>query len=125
MLEQVSTALKSVKIEPKDQAAAALAKHYARLIDDAAPDKKYAEALEWLAGVDTNQRTDKFRLTIMTALSEHSSASDFGPKLLATLTALGMTPAAAGNVIPEPVNKPADPLDELRKRRQEREKGAS
>jgi len=125
VLEQVETALASVKIEPKDQAAAALARHYARLIDDAAPDKKYAEAIEWLAGVDTNQRTDKFRLTIVAALSEHSSTSDFGPKLLATLTALGMTPAAAGNVVPEPVGKPASPLDELRQRRQDKEKGAS
>lgn len=121
MLDQVKRALAALKIEPKDEAAAALAQHYARLIDDAAPDKKYAEALEWLAGVDTNQRTEKFRLTIITALSEHSSASDFGPKLLATLTALGMTPAAAGGVVPEPVNKPASKLDELRKKRLERE----
>lgn len=117
MLEQVKQALQAVKIEPKDEATAELARHYAGLIDNAAPHAKYAEALEWLRERQTNIRTEKFRLLIETALSEHSSASDFGPKLLATLTALGMTPAAAGTVA-TPVNTgPKSPLDELRDRR--------
>lgn len=125
MLEQVENALQAVKIEPKDAATAELARHYAGLIDNAAPAAKYAEALGWLDGIETNIRTEKLRLIIVTALSEHSSASDFGPKLLATLTALGMTPAAAGGVV-QPVSAgPASPLDELRKARERREREKS
>ncbi len=121
MLEQVKQALQAAKIEPKDEATAELARHYAGLIDNAAPAAKYAEALGWLDGIETNIRTEKLRLIIVTALSEHSSASDFGPKLLAALTALGMTSAAAGTVA-TPVNTgPNSPLDELRQRRLERE----
>ena len=117
MLEQVNRALGAVKIEPKDQATAELARHYARLIDNAAPAAKYAEALVWLRGCETNARTEKFLVTIETALSEHSSSSDFGPKLLAALTALGMTPAAAGTIATPVDTGPTSPLDELRKRR--------
>lgn len=124
MLEQVDAALAAVEIEPKDAASAELARHYAQLIDNAAPAAKYGEALEWLNGVETNVRTDKLRLVIVTALSEHSSASDFGPKLLATLTALGMTPAAAGIAVVQPDSKPLSPLDELRLRREQRKSGS-
>lgn len=94
MLDEVEKALKAVKIDPKDAGTAELARHYARLIDDAAPDKKYAEALAWLRGCHTNVRTEKFPLIIAAALAEHSVASDLGPKLLATLAALGATPVA-------------------------------
>ena len=123
MLEQLNAALAAVKIEPKDEAAAALARHYADLIDNAAPAGKYLKALAWLHG-GANQGDEKagdFTNTIMLALSEHTSASDFGPKLLAALTALGMTPAAAGITIPTPGSVPKSPLDELRQRRAEKQ----
>ena len=66
-LEQgVTNALQDTPMLPRDQATAALALHYAALIDDAAPDEEQA-------------------ITV---------ASDLGPKLLAALTALGMTPTS-------------------------------
>ena len=50
--------------------------------------------------------------------------AELGPKLLACLTALGMTPAARKTIVGDkPAEKPANPLDELRKRREAR--GAS
>lgn len=124
MLEQVNAALSSVQIEPKDAAAAQLARHYAELIDNAAPSKKYAKALDWLATVESESpNADEHERTICAALAEHSVASDLGPKLLAALTSLGMTPAAAGGVVvPPPASKPKSPLDELRQRRAEKDR---
>jgi hypothetical protein len=98
MLAEVERALNAVKIDPKDAGTAEIARHYARLIDDAAPAAKYGEALAWLDAVDTNQRTEKHAILIRAALAEHSVASDLGPKLLAALTALGATPAARKDV---------------------------
>jgi hypothetical protein len=98
MLGEVEQALSAVKIDPQDVGTAEIARHYARLIDEAAPAGRYSEALAWLDGCDTNQRTEKFPQIIRDALAEHSVASDLGPKLLAALTSLGMTPAARKDV---------------------------
>lgn len=123
MLDEVEKALRAVRIDPKDAGTAEIARHYARLIDDAAPAAKYGEALSWLDSVETNQRTEKHVLLIRSALSEHSVASDLGPKLLAALTALGATPAArkdtgggGGDVIglPNPLQAARDAARERR-----------
>jgi len=48
--------------------------------------------------------------------------AELGPKLLAALTALGMTPASRkGIAAAVPAEKPANPLDELRQRRAARQ----
>ena len=47
--------------------------------------------------------------------------AEMGPKLLAALTALGLTPAARKGIVGDkPVEKPASPLDELLARRAQR-----
>lgn len=127
MLEQLNQALSAVKVEPKDEAAAALARHYASLIDNSAPAAKYDKAIAWLVlgASQEDDNADTYTRVITIALSEHSSASDFGPKLLAALTALGMTPAAAGVAVPQPGAVPRSPLDELRKRRQDKAAGTA
>ena len=114
-------ALTGAKMQSEDASAVRLARHYAYLLDRAAPASKYAKALEWLADVADGDEGAKHAETIRTALSEHSVASDLGPKLLAALTALGMTPAArgalAGKVNPAPDGAVRSPLDELRAKR--------
>lgn len=113
--EEVEAALDSANGSSLDRATATLAVHYAELIDDAAPAAKYAAALEWLAGVDVAPEDAKHVRAITTALARHSVASDLGPKLLATLDALGLTPKAR-SAVKKGVSddKPAaNPLDEL------------
>jgi hypothetical protein len=123
MLEQLNEALDAVKIEPKDRPTAALARYYAELLDNAAPAAKYTKALRWLAAgaSQDDEKSGDYADLIMTALSEHTTASDLGPKLLAALTALGMTPAAAGIAIPKPGAAPQSPLDELRQRKADKQ----
>lgn len=114
-------ALTGAKVQPEDASAVRLARQYAYLIDRAAPAAKYAKALEWLGDVADGDEGAKHAETIRTALSEHTVASDLGPKLLAALTALGMTPAAraalAGKINPAPGGTARSPLDELRAKR--------
>lgn len=78
-------------IDPRDQAAADLAILYAEHIDDSS---------DW---------ADRLR----------DPLAELGPKLLAALAALGMTPAARKGIV-EGKTEPAprrNPLDELRERR--------
>ena len=78
------------ELDPRDQACADLAVMYAEHLDDQA---------DW---------ADKLR----------DPLAELGPKLLAALTSLGMTPAARkGIVADKPAEKPRSPLDELRERR--------
>lgn len=83
-------------LDAVDAAAVALARRYAALIDNAAPDAKYREPLRKLgAAIDPADTAALDALDrIRDALAEHSVASDLGPKLLAALSALGATPAA-------------------------------
>lgn len=115
MVKRVEQALRAVALVDQDAGTEALALHYAELIDDAAPAAKYAAALEWLAGVDVAPEDAKHVRAITTALARHSVASDLGPKLLATLDALGLTPKARSAVSKGVSDdKPAaNPLDEL------------
>lgn len=130
----VGKALRASDVDPLDAGAAALARRYAGLIDDAVPAAKYGKhlrameqalamltVLEPLAGAQATESFEK----IAEALSAHSVASDLGPKLLATLTALGLTAAGRGAVAPAkggPASVPAvaSKLDELRERRARR-----
>ena len=100
MLSQVVTdALAAQPAENRDAATAELARTYARLIDAAAPAAKYTAALDWLAHQGAEDRdADKHIRTITAALAAHSVASDLGPKLLAALEALQMSPRARSAV---------------------------
>lgn len=98
------TSLAGAKLTPADQATRALAIRYAELLDDAAIAEKYARAVRMVGDAVTIQsehmgETAANQLLtawtrIESALAEHTVASDLGPKLLAALTSLNMTPAA-------------------------------
>jgi len=101
----VGASLNAGKIGRRDEAAAALARRYAALIDAAVPSARYAEhiaavraALDTLnaAGLIVGVDYDKHWQKITEALAAHSVASDLGPKLLAALTSLGLTLAGRG-----------------------------
>ena len=117
----VRQAVKAGGVDPRDQATAALAVGYARLIDNAAPAARYAAALRWLAGVEIGDdpAAEGLREIIVVALSAHTVASDLGPKLLAALEALVLSPrarAAAKKAVSDA--KPAgSPLDQIAERR--------
>jgi len=132
MLRAVSSALDKAAPDRQDAGAVALARHYARLIDDAAPAAKYRKPLDTLYHVVANSENeaapealDKVR----DALAQHSVASDLGPKLLAALAALGLTPAArkaamkgstdggAGPTPPDPLGALRDEVGEQRNKR--------
>lgn len=128
----VGSALAAQKAEKLDDGTVALARTYAELIDNAAPAAKYVKHIDALRlAVDELDRLDPLAVesgkvrealdAVIVALSAHSVASDLGPKLLAALTALGLTPVArraamGGSDAP----KPAGPVDELRERRRTR-----
>lgn len=96
--------------------AAALAVRYAELLDDAVVAKKYSNAIRvitkfvnWKAGdlpSDMARQVESSWDTIMSALAEHTTASDLGPKLLAALDRLELTPAST----PAPVKVPVEPI---------------
>lgn len=128
MRRAVNAALRTATLKPADGATKTLATTYATLIDEAAPKAAYDKALRVLASVvvasehpEANDAFDKIRK----ALSAHTVASDLGPKLLATLLALGMAPAARGKDGGGPVAPVASKLDELRARREARANGAA
>ena len=89
--------------QKRDITAVALARQYADLIDQAAtPNGPVAEALDLLhaaalmADAGEGDRYVKAHRRIAALVSATTVASDLGPKLMAALTALGMTPAARG-----------------------------
>jgi hypothetical protein len=126
MTRAVAAALREAKPEKLDAGAVQLARKYAGLIDNAAVAAKYRKPLEAVRSallgahtLEAEDAIDSFN-KIADALAEHSVASDLGPKLLATLTSLGLTPAGRGakggqNGVPV-----ANPLDELKARRASR-----
>jgi hypothetical protein len=116
----VQAALDAQPPESRDAAVTELALTYARLMDDAAPAAKYAKALGWLeSGADSEDaRASEHTHTIVTALSRHTVASDLGPKLLAALEALRMSPRArAAAMKGGKDDKPTGRLDQLADRR--------
>ncbi len=104
LLPQVSSSLSKVS-RASDKAAAAVAREYARLMDEAASPglgkalRLVSDAVLSYAGdltpAQERELTDAWA-RISSILAEHAVASDLGPKLLATLTALGLTPAGRG-----------------------------
>lgn len=110
LTEQVSASLSEAQLAGLDAATARLARHYAELIDNAAPSRSYATAIRVLGNfIDGALSSIPEESPIYTqvsgawdrvssALAEHSVASDLGPKLLAALQQLGLTPAARSKV---------------------------
>lgn len=123
MSRSVAEALKTAPTLPRDDGAVALAERYAALIDAAEPSAVYARHLRVLRGALTgvDDTVMEVFIKVAEALSAHSVASDLGPKLLATLTALGMTAAgrsAKGGAPDGP--KVPDELGALRARARDR-----
>ena len=113
MVEAVSAAVSASQAKPGDEAAVALALHYARLIDDA---EAVAAALADVVPEGDHEAGVLWRLKAK--VDAHTVASDLGPKLLAALTALGLTPVARSSVKGgEVVDAGADPLAQLRAKR--------
>lgn len=112
--------------DSRDVGTEQLALRYAGLIDDAAPAAKYRRPLDALnlalLQVDDQdavaEAVEALR-KIRDALAHHSVLSDLGPKLLAALEALQLTPRARTAVMKggNGGSAPASPLDELRARR--------
>lgn len=115
----VDTALDAEPGADRDAATAELARTYASLMDDAAPAAKYAKAIAWLERLDDEDETAAGHVdTIRTALAEHSVASDLGPKLLAALEALLLSPRARKVAMKGGTDgKPVSRLDQLAARR--------
>lgn len=116
MESAVEQALAAAVVAPADQGTTALAREYARLIDAAAPAARYTQALEWVARQGPGDKdADRHVQTITAALAAHSVASDLGPKLLAALDALLMSPRARAAAKKAVIDaKPAaNPLDQL------------
>jgi hypothetical protein len=127
MTRAVAAALREAKPEKLDAGAVQLAREYAALMDNAAVAAKYRaplaairRAIDCAEEYDNRDALEAFN-KIADALAEHSVASDLGPKLLAVLTSLGLTPAGRGakggqNGAPTA----ASALDELKARRASR-----
>ena len=127
MLRQVNAAFTDQPVEKRDAATAEVARMYARLIDAAAPAGKYRKALAWLAHIDTDDVGYEHIAVIVQALSQHTVASDLGPKLLVTLEALQMSPRArnAARKAVSDARGPVNPLDQLAERRAGRHRPAA
>ncbi len=109
----LSGSLRDTQFLERDRGAVALARRYAALIEDAAG---VAEELERLRPEDETTAAAVARLKAR--VDAQAVASDLGPKLLAALTALGMTPASrAANTkggTPDVGNPAGDALARLR-----------
>lgn len=125
----VEKALDALPPDARDVAAQQLARLYATLIDEASIASKYRESLRLVGDalpLDEPKVTAAFA-KITDALARHSVASDLGPKLLAVLVQLGLTPGAR-NVVGIGGGQggsangagPAEPFDELRNKRDQR-----
>lgn len=123
--EASETSLAAAPLTPRDQAAAALVRRYAQLID-------YAESLADEADIlwgelDPEDADGRRRLVkLEAAVAAHSVTSDLGPKLLAALTSLGCT-LAGRNAKGGELNRATDPAlaahDELKAKRAARQHG--
>ncbi|HMG43947.1 MAG TPA: hypothetical protein VK611_21620 [Acidimicrobiales bacterium] len=118
----LAKALRAATVDDRDAATVALAKRLAALLDESAPRSAYEEHLLKVARAvascdEPDDEVDRALRKIADALGRHSVASDLGPKYLATLTALGLTPAARGTKEGGQVVSGPSKLDELRARR--------
>jgi hypothetical protein len=122
----LGTALTAAEHEQRDAGTVALARRYAALIDAAAVAAKYRRSLEAVRSallasesLEAEDALEHFN-KLADALAEHSVASDLGPKLLAALTSLGLTPAGRGVKGVANAGTVASALDELKARRASR-----
>ena len=125
---QVRAAIDTEPAAPHDAGTVALAITYAALIDAAAPTAALAKALEIVdPHIPAAPATADAWRKITAALAAHTVASDLGPKLLATLEALLLSPRAraAAKKAVTPDDKPATPLDELRQLRARKSRTAA
>jgi hypothetical protein len=124
MRDQVDAALADTPPAGRDAGAVELTRTYADLIDDAGVPGKYAEALDWLmaaAASSEDRAADKHSRAILLALSHQTTTSDLGPKLLASMEALQLTPRARKAAAPgSDRNGVKSPIDELRDKRRRR-----
>ena len=139
LARSVGAALDAAKVRPEDRGTAELARRYAALIDEATPASKYRtplraldRALDMLATFEplAAMEADEQLTKIKDALGAHSVTSDLGPKLLAALVALGLTPPVAravgrgvtpgDNVDSAPAPASAQPESEFERLRRER-----
>lgn len=127
MLPELERSLADAKLGALDAGAQALATRYAQLLDDAVAADKYAKSLrvlseavrDYAGSLMPPQERELLAAwdQVSSALAEHSVASDLGPKLLAAMTALGLTPAGRGalkQVAPDNTGQLATPLRLLR-----------
>lgn len=121
MRSAVDKALRTAKLPAADAGTVALVRIYAGLIDGAAPSAGLAKALETLESriFPAEPAVQEAWRRVTTALSEHTVSSDLGPKLLAGLESLGLSPRAraamkAGGKADVPPPRTGGRLDELR-----------
>lgn len=94
----VAETIDKLATSAEDAGAIALAKRYAREIDEAAVIRaSLTKALRELEQLDQDLH-DKF-LTLAVQIEETAVLGNLGPKLLATLESLGATPAARSRLL--------------------------
>jgi hypothetical protein len=127
-LGALDEALTTAPVLPRDAAAVELARRYAALLDESSPLEAYRVPLTRLRRlVDRmGDERDKAAFGAMAdALGRHSTASDLGPKLLAVLSALGMTVAGRAVRGASGASAVPDQLSELRARAEARRAGSA
>lgn len=87
----VGKAIKEAKLRDPDAGAIALVKRYAALMDDVDEMRQLADA-----AAKANPDASPALRRLLAKVNDLSVVSDIGPKLLAALTALGLTPAGRG-----------------------------
>lgn len=112
----VTAALKDAQFLTRDGATVALVRRYATLIEDAE-----AVAQELADAQCDDESTAATVARLRAKVDAQTVASDLGPKLLAALAALGMTPAARASVTkggtPGATTPQGDALSRLRAER--------
>lgn len=133
MATAVAAALATITAaRPEDAGAIELCRRYADLLDAATPRSTYVRHLRAIRNaLATGEPDDAYEALekIEDALGAHSVASDLGPKLLAALTALGLTLAGRRTAPAEGggpgVGAGASEFEQRRARaRERRERGA-
>lgn len=128
-LKALETALESVHTLPGDAAAVELARRYSRELDEAVVvAASLTKALRELLELDADLH-DRF-LVLTTRIEATAVAAAVGPKLLAVLEQLGMTPAGRARLLGREGGggrgdgSRGSKLDELRERRAARQHSA-
>jgi hypothetical protein len=123
ILTALNASLKVAEPDTKDQAAVALAKRYALKLDESAViSRAVARSLAKLARIEGCGDLHDELTALAVRIEETHVAAVVGPKLLAALTELQLTPAARRTVTQGGGGGNAGPsaLDQLRARRENR-----